>query len=137
MLKNMIPIEDDTSKSAKMLAITRGMKAKDNIDNLHEKDVIQRNINTNIWECSSLQDIKNVHKFRFLINTGMKIIKYSNSNNVIMSNNVELSKKSCGIFIEFSIVHKIGYNNAILVKYAPFCSMTSSRRDANFIVPLL
>ena len=22
-------------------------------------------------------------------------------------------KKSCGIFIEFSIVHKIGYNNAI------------------------
>ena len=24
-----------------------------------------------------------------------------------------LSKKSCGIFIEFSIVHKIGYNNAI------------------------
>ena len=109
----MIPIEDDTSKSAKMLAITRGMKAKDNIDNLHEKDVIQRNINKNIWECSSLQDIKNVHKFRFLINTGMKIIKYSNSNNVIMSNNVELSKKSCGIFIEFSIVHKIGYNNAI------------------------
>ena len=24
-----------------------------------------------------------------------------------------LSKKSCGIFIEYSIVHKIGYNNAI------------------------
>ena len=25
----------------------------------------------------------------------------------------EILKKSCGIFIEFSIVHKIGYNNAI------------------------
>ena len=24
-----------------------------------------------------------------------------------------IKKKSCGIFIEFSIVHKIGYNNAI------------------------
>ena len=24
-----------------------------------------------------------------------------------------LSKKSCGIFIDFSIIHKIGYNNAI------------------------
>ena len=27
--------------------------------------------------------------------------------------NNRVSKKSCGIFIEFSIVHKIGYNNAI------------------------
>ena len=71
-LKNMIPIEDDTSKSPKVLAIACGMKAKDNIDNLHEKDVIQRNINnTNIWECSPLQEIKNMHKLRFIINTGM------------------------------------------------------------------
>ena len=26
---------------------------------------------------------------------------------------VLMSKKSCGIFIEFAIVHKIGYNKAI------------------------
>ena len=26
---------------------------------------------------------------------------------------MRLLKKSCGMFIEFSIVHKIGYNNAI------------------------
>ena len=86
ILKNMIPIEDDTSKSPKILAITRGMKAKDNIDNLHEKDVIQRNINnTNIWECSSLQEIKNVHKLRFIINTGMN--KNDNGSNIHNLNN--------------------------------------------------
>ena len=28
-------------------------------------------------------------------------------------NNNRFSKKSCGIFIEFSIVYKIGYNNTI------------------------
>ena len=32
---------------------------------------------------------------------------------IIVFNNNRLSKKSCGIFIEFSIVHKMGYNNAI------------------------
>ena len=29
MLKNLIPIEDDTSKTLKILAITRGMNAKE------------------------------------------------------------------------------------------------------------
>ena len=77
--------KDDTSKSTKILPITRGMKAKDNIDNLHEKDVIQRNINTNIWECSSLQDIKNVLKLRFLINVGMN--KNDNGSNIHNENN--------------------------------------------------
>jgi len=48
-----------------------------------------------------------------------------------------LSKRSCGVFVEFSIVHKTGYNIAIHVRYAPFCSMTHAQRDANFIIPLL
>jgi len=34
---------------------------------------------------------------------------------IVTDNNIRLSKKSCGIFIEFSIVNKIGFNNAIQV----------------------
>ena len=42
ILKNMIAIEDDVSKSPKVLAITRGMNAKEEINNMNDKDISQK-----------------------------------------------------------------------------------------------
>ena len=44
----------------------------------------------------------------------LRILNFTHS---FSFHNNRLSKKSCGIFIEFSIVHKIGYNNAIYVLF--------------------
>ena len=42
-----------------------------------------------------------------------KLFVYSFTLQIAIWKTISKSKKSCGNFIEFSIVHKIGYNNAI------------------------
>ena len=73
MLKDMIPIENDSNAKPRILAITRGMKAKEISEESKEKDISQAQQKHHIWECSSLQDIKNIRELKFNIyKTGIK-----------------------------------------------------------------
>ena len=73
MLKDMIPIENDSNAKPRILAITRGMKAKEISEESKEKDISQAQQKHHIWECSSLQDIKNIREIKFNIyKTGIK-----------------------------------------------------------------
>ena len=48
-------------------AITRGMQAKEISEESKEKDISQAQQKHHIWECSSLQDIKNIRELKFNI----------------------------------------------------------------------
>ena len=65
ILKTMIPIENDESKPSKILAITRSMRTKETHYEEKEKDISQPNIEQHIWECTSLQDIKNIRELKY------------------------------------------------------------------------
>ena len=79
MLKDMIPKEEDNNKSSKVLAITRGMKAKENFENnkfYYNVDISRAQHENHMWECTSLRDIKNIRELKFnVIKTGIKNMK--------------------------------------------------------------
>ena len=55
MLKNMIPVEEDISKSSIILVITRRMKEKENIEKMeidNKDDISQGQHKNNMWECT-------------------------------------------------------------------------------------
>ena len=116
----------NTWKLAKVVLIPKKDKDRSNSKNLRLISIIEICINKQILNCCEKLILQNPNLFGF---------KYKHS--TVHTIHLLISKKSCGIFVEFSIVHKIGYNNASEVKYAPFCSMASSQRDANFIMLLL
>lgn len=79
MLMNMIPIEDDNSKPSKILVTTRGMEAKEISNNVvinNDSNISQDQHKYHMWECTSLQDKKNIRELKFnIIKTGIKNIK--------------------------------------------------------------
>lgn len=79
MLRNMIPVEEDRSKPSKILVTTRGMKAKENNENVeinNKNDISLGQHKNHMWECTSLQDIKNIHELKFnIIKTGIENMK--------------------------------------------------------------
>lgn len=79
MLRNMIPVEEDRSKPSKILVTTRGMKAKENNENVeinNKNDISLGQHKNHMWECASLQDIKNIHELKFnIIKTGIENMK--------------------------------------------------------------
>lgn len=82
-LKTMIPSKDEE----KVLAITRSMqnKAKD-----HDSDIINKcAVNKKpdhlfIWDCTSMTDIKNIHRLKFITQRNSKKITIQNINNDII-----------------------------------------------------
>lgn len=103
ILKKMTPVENDTTVK-KTLAITRGMSAKRKLDNIvknvHEDakaDHPKKPDQLHIWDCSSISDVRDILKLKFILNESSKnkIMRTTEGISVYCSN--KTNKKSVSI----------------------------------------
>lgn len=69
-LKAMIPTREDTDE--KILAITRSMNKKPETNNITELVAKKKQDQLFIWECTSLSDIKDMKKLKFILDKNIK-----------------------------------------------------------------
>lgn len=100
ILKSMLPRsnenkENDCDSKERIMTITRGMTAKavNNKNKLTENDISQqRTDHLHIWECTSLSDVRNIKKLKFILASYKRPKIEINKNEIIVRCSDNLAK---------------------------------------------